>query len=117
MSNRPIPADFPRDTPLGSVPGAQPKLLVRLVNGKYISGLTDEEWLERHESCEDLAQQCATYCARKVAENPALTQELCLANVRKGFGLKVRQGEWDLSEAEQDWVMKRTRQILGWWRP
>jgi hypothetical protein len=88
--------------------------LVRLVNGRYIAGLTDDEWLERYEGCEDLAQQCATYCARKVAENPALTQELCLENVRKGFTRKVQSGEWDFSEAEQEWVMTRARQILGW---
>jgi len=114
MSNRAIPADFPRNTPLASVPGAQPKLLVRLVNGQYTSGLTDEEWAERYECCEDLAQQSAPYCMRKVAENPTLTQERCLANVRKGFALKVQSGEWDFSEAEQDWVMKRARQLLGW---
>lgn len=114
MSKQEIPSDFPRETLVGSVPGAQPKLLVRLVNGRYVNGLTDEEWLERYECCEDLAQQCATYCTRKVAENLALTQELCLANVRKGFALKVDSGEWDFSEAEQDWVMKRARQILGW---
>jgi hypothetical protein len=114
MSDRTIPADFPRDPSLVSVPGAQPKLAVRLVNGKYIFGLTDAELQERYDGCEDLAQQCATYCQRKVAENSALTQELCLTNVRKGFALKVRSGQWDLSEGEQDWVVKRTRQILGW---
>ncbi|MDO3530073.1 hypothetical protein ACNRBH_06485 [Ralstonia pseudosolanacearum] len=114
MSNRLIPANFPRDISLGSVPGGQPKLLVRRVNGQYVSGLTDEEWRERYECCEDLAQQCAPYCMRKVAENAALTQELCLANVRKGVALKVQSGEWDLSAAEQDWVMKRARQLLGW---
>lgn len=114
MSNRTIPADFPHGTPLASVPGAQPKLTVRLVNGNYVAGLTDEERLERYDGCEDLAQQCAIYCTRKVAENPALTRELCLTNVRKGFARKVQSGEWHLSEAEQDWVVKRARQILGW---
>ncbi|WP_433866469.1 hypothetical protein [Ralstonia wenshanensis] len=114
MSNRSIPADFPRDVPPASVPGAQPKVGVRLVNGKYITGLTEEEWLERYEGCEDLAQQFVTYCTRKVSENPALTQELCLARARKGFALKVQQGEWDFSEAEQAWVMKRARELLGW---
>lgn len=114
MSIQTIPSDFPRDTPLGSVPGARPKILVRLVSGRYITGITDEEWRERYEGCEDLAQQCATYCTRKVTENPVLTRELCLANVRKGFALKVRSGEWDFSETEQDWVMKRARQLLDW---
>ncbi|WP_112187140.1 hypothetical protein [Ralstonia sp. GX3-BWBA] len=114
MSNRTIPTDFPRDMPQASLSGAQSKLAVRLVNGQYVNGLTDDEWLERYEGCEDLAKQFAAYCTRKVDGNPALTQELCLERARKGFALKVRRGEWDFSEAEQDWVMKRARQILGW---
>ena len=114
MANRTVPTDFPRQPPLGSVPGAQPKLLVRQINGRYITGLTEEEWLERYECCEDRAQQFVSYCARKIAENPSLTQEGCLTRARKGFALKVQQGEWDFSPAEQDWVMKRARQILGW---
>lgn len=114
MSNRTVPADFPRDAALASLPGAQPKLAVRLVNGQYITGLTEDEWRERYDGCEDLAKQFAKYCTRKVGENPALTQELCLERARKGFALKVQRGEWDFSGAEQDWVMKRARQILGW---
>jgi len=83
MLNRTIPADFPREKPLASVPGVQPKVVARLVNGQYIIGLTDEEWLERYEGCEDLARQFVSYCTRKVAENPALTRELCLVRARK----------------------------------
>lgn len=114
MSNRTIPTDFPRESPLGSAPGAQPKLLIRLVDGRYVTDLTEEERLERYEGCEDLAQQFVSYCSRKIAENPSLTHESCLARARKGFALKVCQGEWDFSPAEQDWVMKRARRILGW---
>ena len=114
MLNRTIPADFPREKPLASVPGVQPKVVARLVNGQYIIGLTDEEWLERYEGCEDLARQFVSYCTRKVAENPALTRELCLVRASKGFALKVQRGEWDFSEAEQDWVMKRARHLLCW---
>ncbi|TXD63271.1 hypothetical protein FUT88_03090 [Ralstonia sp. TCR112] len=113
MSNR-IPTDFPRESPFGSAPGAQPKLLVRLVDGRYVTGLTEEERLERYEVCEDLAQQFVSYCSRKIAENRSLTHEMCLARARKGFALKVQQGEWDFSPAEQDWVMNRARRILGW---
>ncbi|MCT7328815.1 hypothetical protein [Ralstonia mojiangensis] len=114
MSDRTIPDDFPHETPLASVPGAQAKLAVRLVNNKYVSGPTDEERLERYMGCEDLAQQCSIYCTRKVSENSALSRERCLTNVRKGFALKVERGEWSLTEAEQDWVVNRARQILGW---
>lgn len=64
MSNQAIPADFPRDTPLASVPRTQPKLAVRLVDGRYITGHTDEEWLERYQDCEGLAQQFTACCTR-----------------------------------------------------
>jgi len=114
MSDRTIPDDFPGGAPLASLAGAQPKLAVRLVNGKYIVGLTEEERLERYEVCEDLAQQFAVYCARKISENRSLTHDLALARARVGFARKVSLGEWDFSEAEQDWVMKRAQQILAW---
>ncbi|MFV8593239.1 hypothetical protein ACNRBS_01200 [Ralstonia pseudosolanacearum] len=114
MTTRTVPAGFPRSAPLASLSGAQPKLAVRLVNGQYISGLTDKEWTERYECCEDLAQQFVAYCTRKIAENPSMTRELCLQRARKGFALKVQRGEWDFSTAEQDWVMMRARQLLGW---
>lgn len=114
MCNTTIPDDFPSGAPLASLAGAQPKLAVRLVNGKYLAGLTEEERLERYEICEDLAQQFVVYCARKVSENSSLTHDLALERARKAFARKVSQGEWDFSDAEQDWVMTRAQQILKW---
>ena len=114
MSNRAIPADFPRGKPLASLPGFQPKVAVGLVDGQYITGLTDEEWLERYDICEDLAQQFAAYCTRKAAENPDWNHEFNLARARKGLAQQVPRGVWDFSATEQDWVMKRAQQTLGW---
>ena len=114
MPSLKIPADFPGEAPLASITGAQPKLAARIVNGQYVVGLTEEERLERYEACEDLAQQFSVYCARKVSENGSLTHALALERARKGFARKVGQGEWDFSESEQDWVMKRAQRILGW---
>lgn len=43
MTDRQVPDDFPRDQDLGSVTGVQPRLLVREVDGRYQSGLTEDQ--------------------------------------------------------------------------
>lgn len=44
-------ADFLRERVTGSVLGAQPKLLVRKPDGRYVAGLTISGFLERHGIC------------------------------------------------------------------
>lgn len=112
MSNPLAPLDFPRESTPASVPGVQPKLTARLVNGRYRTGLTEEEIWERYSMCEDLAQQLAEYCRRKTTENPHWTREFGLERVERGLADKVRQGAWDVSVEEQHWVMARVRSIL-----
>lgn len=111
---RPVPDDFPREPFIASVAGSQPKLAVRSVDGGYRVGLTDEELLERYDACEDLAQQLASYCARKATENPSWTRGFNLARAREGVARKAKAGLWNVSTAEQCWVMKRVQEILGW---
>ena len=52
-----IPDSFPLDPWPAALSGAQPKLAVRLIDGKYVTGLTDAERIERYEICEALAQR------------------------------------------------------------
>ncbi len=52
-----IPADFPRQGSLSAVAGAQPKLLARKIDGKFVAGLTQEELHARHDNCADLVEQ------------------------------------------------------------
>lgn len=111
---QPVPDDFPREPPRASLAGSQPKLAVRSVDGKYRVGLTDEKLLERYDACEDLARQLASYCARKASEQPSWTRDLNLARARDGLARKVASGQWDVSTAEQHWVMARVQQLLGW---
>lgn len=103
-----IPADFPREFLLGSVPGVQPKLLVRKAGEKYISGMTGDERRERYEICADLAQQLISYCERKKNERPEWSIEDILRKINQG----IRSKNWDLSEAEILWTMERVAQGL-----
>jgi hypothetical protein len=103
-----IPADFPREFPPGSVPGVQPKLLVRKAGEKYISGMTGDERRERYEICADLAQQLISYCKRKKNERPEWSIEDILRKINQG----IRSKNWDLSEAEILWTMERVAQGL-----
>ncbi|MDR5879425.1 hypothetical protein [Caballeronia sp. LZ032] len=109
MADRHVPDDFPREPDLGSVTGVQPKLLVREVNGRYVSGPTDEELWERYDTCEDLANQLYEYVSRKIA-TAGLSPDVALARAEKGVRLKVDAGEWGFSQAEVAWVMKRVQQ-------
>ncbi|KVR42433.1 hypothetical protein [Burkholderia multivorans] len=111
MTDRHVPDDFPREPDFGSVTGAQPKLLVRQVNGRYQSALTEEELWVRYDACEDLAAQLSRYASRKIATS-GLTTDVALSRVEKGLKLKVNAREWDLSRPEIDWVIERTRQLL-----
>ncbi|MGF6730799.1 hypothetical protein OKW50_002880 [Paraburkholderia youngii] len=111
MTNRDVPDDFPREPDLGSVAGKQPKLLVRQVDGRYQSALSDEELLVRYDACEDLAAQLSRYVSRKIATS-GLTTDVALSRAGKGVRLKVDAGEWDLSQREIDWVIERARQLL-----
>ncbi|WP_310110802.1 hypothetical protein [Paraburkholderia phenoliruptrix] len=106
-----MPADSPRERSLGSVTGVQPKLLVREVDGRYQSGLTAEQLWERYDACEDLAVQLSAYASPKIACS-GLSPEVALTRAEKGLGLKVDAGEWDFSQPEVAWVMKRTQQLL-----
>lgn len=111
---QPVPDDFPREPPAVSLAGSQPKVAVRSVDGKHRVGLTDDELLERYDACEDLAQQLASYCARKASEHPSWTRDLNLARARDGLSRKVTSGLWDVSTSEQSWVMARVQMLLGW---
>ncbi|RDU99089.1 hypothetical protein [Trinickia dinghuensis] len=111
MTDRRVPDDFPREPDPGAVSGGQPKLLVREVDGRYQSALTDEELWVRHDACEDLAAQLAEYASRNI-ETSGLTPDVALSRAEKGVRLKVDAGEWEFSQLEVAWVMKRTRQLL-----
>jgi hypothetical protein len=111
MTPRRVPDDFPREPDPGSVTGVQPKLLVREIDGRYQSGLSEEQLCVRYDACEDLASQLSAYVSRKMSSS-GLSQDVALTRAEKGLRLKVDSGEWNFSQREVAWVMKRTRQLL-----
>jgi len=107
-----IPPDFPRGE-LSAVAGVQPKLCVRLLDGKYVAGWTDEELRIRYANCEDLVQQLTAYVIRKATENPDWTKEFNLGRLEKALARKGRSGEWDVTTDEQAWIMACLRTTLN----
>lgn len=98
------PADFPRDQPIGAVPGAQPKSLARKIDGKYVVGLTAEELYARYDMCFDLVNQLVDYGARKRREHPEWTLEVLLDKLQKGVAARR---DFGLSADEQAWVLSK----------
>ncbi|MDC8773346.1 hypothetical protein [Roseateles albus] len=103
-----IPDDFPRHPSLGSVSGAQSKICVRLIDGKYIEGETNDELFERFDNCRDLVEQLDAYCCRKLLTRPQMELSALLSGVRKSVGQKG----WDVTPAELDWIMSKLAQRL-----
>jgi hypothetical protein len=104
-----VPDDFPRQGySATSISGVQPKLAVRLVNGTYIDGLTPEELAVRYEICNDLVQQLASYCARKIREKPDTNADDLLTKVHTAAAAKG----WDISRNELEWIMSKVKVSL-----
>ncbi|MCV2370221.1 hypothetical protein [Roseateles oligotrophus] len=101
--NSMIPNDFPRAPDAGAVSGYQTKLLVRLVDGKYLTGWSEAELMERFDNCTDLVEQLIGYCNRKITEQPGLRLEELLARVRTSAEGKA----WDVTCGELDWIMSQ----------
>ncbi|MDN8615683.1 hypothetical protein [Variovorax ginsengisoli] len=97
-----IPEDFPLPV-IGAVPGVQPKILVRLIDGRYINDAVTDEAQERYQLCADLVVQLASYAQRKRAEHPDWSRAELQAKLASGLQRK----NWGLSNAEIQWISGR----------
>lgn len=98
-----IPDDFPRDPFPAALSGSQPEFSARLIDGRYVVGLTQEERKKRYLACMDLVGQLTAYVNRKHAQKPDLTMSAILGNVA---GRIAHQG-WELGSVELSWIMKQ----------
>ncbi len=103
-----IPADFPRSYG-GSVGGAQYKLSVRKIDGRFVHGMTEEELFVRYDACQHLATKLSEHASRKRSQYAELSLGDFLRRLRAGA---VKKG-WDLTSEELDWVMGRVAVALG----
>ena len=106
-----IPDDFPSDSLIpGSLSGAQPKLALVEVNGRfYAEGQTPQEVQQRYELCEDLAHQGAAYCQQKLAEKVVATETAALERLFLGL-----QGKHWCSSQQKVWIVRRVAALQGW---
>lgn len=104
-----VPEDFPHEPPLRSVPGTQPKLVVRVVDGAYTDGVAEHR-AQRYAYCEDLAVQLLAYYRRKQLEPHRSAQDL---RRRVELGLRAKAVGWGLSPSEVDWTLARLWALAG----
>ena len=108
MSQR-VPEDFPRDVTPAALAGAHPKLAGRLIDGKFVVGMTEEERFERWDICEDLARQLVGVAHKETSNHPENSREVTLERIRRGI-----EGKQWTSVVETDWLMVRLRYLLEW---
>jgi hypothetical protein len=85
------------------------KFAGRLVDGKFVVGLTAEERYERWDFCEDFAQQLVAVALKDATKYPQHSRDVTLRRVRQGV-----EGKRWVSVVEADWLMQRLRVLLGW---
>jgi hypothetical protein len=88
-----VPTDFPVDYFLGTVPGAQPKLLAREIDGKITVGPTAQELQERYDLCLRLATQ---YRRLDDVSRPTVEDFV-----------HESLGAWDLTPSERQWMVTK----------
>jgi len=97
-----IPSDFPRSVHLGALPGAQPKLLAVLYQGKfYTPGDTPPERLVRWKFCDDLVTKFATKDRESSSDKRHHVHELSsliryLETLIKTNSISVQEARWIL---------------------
>ena len=100
-----VPDDFPRDPFPAALSGTQAKFAARLIDGRYVVGLTPEERAERYLGCLDLVDQLTAYVNRKVAEKPDLPPSA----VFDSLAIRLPHQGWDLGKTELEWIEKHLR--------
>ncbi|WP_150738265.1 hypothetical protein [Pandoraea anapnoica] len=105
---KPVPEDFPRDDTVPAMPGYQPKLGARRIDGKYIVGLTDDELHERYAECSRVVDQLVAYTKRKASEN-GWAIENAFERVASAVRSKIASREWGLTHQECEWVLQKVR--------
>jgi hypothetical protein len=104
-----VPEDFPRDPITPVVTGRTPKVCVRLADGLYRSGQTDEERRIRWQVCEDLVMQLELAARRDVIAHPSRDRRATLERISAA----LRRKNW-LSASELEWTIRRLQTTLEW---
>lgn len=105
-----IPTDFPSNSYQSSLAGAQPKIAMVEVDGKYYAeGNTPDQQLERYLMCEDLAEQGSVYCKRKIDEGTVADSTAALLRMYTG----IKDKGWCTAE-QYRWIGRRVAELNKW---
>lgn len=108
-----IPLNFPSDSYASALSGAQPKLAMVLIDGKYYpEGDTPTQKLERYLMCEDLAQQGLEYCKRKIKDSTVADPNAAMLRLFSGLQSK----DW-CTPAQKKWIVLRAAALGNWTKP
>lgn len=106
-----IPDDFPRTPVMGALPGAQPKFLATLYNGRYyLNGCTPPEIFERWRICENVATQLSVKLLKsKQGKRSHMTE----GEILEQYYTRLVETEWT-SVNEARWIIRKAAQTIGW---
>lgn len=105
------PADFPRQTEVGSVSGAQPKLLVVKVNGEFRPDVDEEEIYRRWQVCEDLVQQLTVKTVKRMREGRVADLDDYVNKLQQW--LEAQEWDsWKVTWPEARWMRDRIKALV-----
>jgi len=106
-----VPLDFPRPDHLGALPGAQPKLLAVLYEGKfYTPGTTPPELRARWEFCADFADHLAVKASVSKAGKRL---HMCEQDILQHYLDRLTRVD-KITAAEAKWIIFQVASILKW---
>lgn len=104
-----IPDSFPWDPWPAAMPGAQPKFSARLIDGRFVVGLTAIEREERYRMCADLLDQLKEHLRDFQAMRPEELSASYLGQLEEA----VRSRRADISTIEITWMFRRLKEWLS----
>ena len=100
-----VPDDYPRDPHPAALAGSQRKFSARLIDGRYVVGLTDDERKERYAFCAAWLEHLILYVAKVQTKRPTWSMEEVMNYIHAG----IRSERGDLGEVELDWIIAKLR--------
>lgn len=108
-----IPTDFPFNIYQSSLAGAQPKIALVEVDGKYYQeGNTPDQKRAQYLKCEDLAHQSLAYCLRKIEEGTVVDPNAAMQRLYSGLKSK----NW-CTQPQKVWIVNRVAVLGNWPNP
>lgn len=104
------PADFPRGSAPGSVSGAQPKLLVVKIDGKFRPDVDEEEIFRRWTICDDLVQQLVEKTVKRMREGRVANLDDYVNKLQQWLESQEWEG-WRVTLPEAKWMRDRIKTL------